>query len=133
MEEACCFQENPQPTTYTMNFEAQNAACHELFINSFAMNSLAGKGNRNGWCSPAQGTGVMGALCVQMLHSTGDELHTKKFKAKTSLPSKLHPEVLIPSHPTALSHVIAQCQVQLALAEALSVLSRLPLLENPNL
>lgn len=97
-----------------MNFEAQNAACHELFINLFAMNGLAGKGNRNRWCSPAQGKGVMGALCVQMLHSAGDELHPKKFKTKTLIPSKLHPEVLIPFHPTAILHVITQCQDQLS-------------------
>lgn len=90
------------------------------------MNGLAGKGNRNRWCSPAQGKGVMGALCVQMLHSAGDELHPKKFKTKTSIPSKLHPEVLIPFHPTAILHVITQCQVQLSLAEALCALHASP-------
>lgn len=55
------FQENPQPTTYVMNFEAQNAACHELFINSFATSGFAGKANTNGRCSPAQGKGGDGS------------------------------------------------------------------------
>lgn len=122
------FQENPQPTTYVMNFEAQNAACHELFINSFATVLQAKQTQMGGAALPRAKVG-MGAVCARTLHSAGDELHTK-FKTKTSIPSKLHPDVLIPSHPTALSHAIAHCQ--LSLVAALFVLSRLPLLENPN-